>query len=524
MGNYDIPTLLMLLFATSSYLVGTSCTSVQGQAGLTRLSFPKGFQFGTASSAYQYEGGTYGHGRGSSIWDTFTRTHPEKIADHSNGDIAEDFYNRFKEDIALMKYIGYDSFRFSISWSRLLPGGKISGGVNEEGVKFYNSLIDELLSNGIQPLVTLFHWDLPQALEDEYGGFLSPNIVNDYRDYVEFCFKEFGDRVKKWITFNEANIFAIGGYNYGVFAPGRCSSSMGNCSAGNSATEPYIVVHHTILAHAIAVNLYKHKYQVSQNGVIGITVMSHWMIPKYETTDSRLATLRALDFSIGWILDPIMMGDYPESMRSLVGSRLPKFSKEESTIVKGSIDFVGLNYYTTKYVEDASTTNSTIPNLSYSTDSLAITSNEKDGIPIGQSTAMPWLYIYPKGIEELTLHVTRKYNNLPIYITENGVVDNNTTAILKDALNDSLRTNYHHHHLLHLLNAIKGEADVRGYYAWSFLDNFEWASGYTIRFGIVYIDYKNKLQRHLKDSAFWFKNFLQNHRLIQQNPPLLSSH
>ncbi|XP_062095794.1 beta-glucosidase 17-like [Humulus lupulus] len=383
MGNYyHISTLLLiihlLLLVASSYLLTTSV-----EARLTRRSFPKGFQFGTASSAYQYEGATHGHGRGSSIWDTFTRTHPEKIADHSTGDIAEDFYNRFKEDIALMKYIGYDSFRFSISWSRLLPGGKISRGVNQEGVKFYNNLIDELLSNGLQPLVTLFHWDLPQTLEDEYGGFLSPKIVNDYRDYVEFCFKEFGDRVKKWITFNEPNMFGMAGYSNGTNAPGRCSNFMGNCSAGNSGTEPYIVVHHIILAHAVAVNLYRQKYQVSQNEVIGITVMSHWMIPKFETTENLLATFRALDFSIGWILDPIMMGGYPKTMRLLVRNRLPKFTKEESTIIKGSVDFVGLNYYTTMYVEDASTYPTTL-NLSYSTDAHIIISSEKNGILIGQ--------------------------------------------------------------------------------------------------------------------------------------------
>ncbi|PON38487.1 Glycoside hydrolase, partial [Parasponia andersonii] len=335
-----------------------------------------------------YEGATDVDGRGASIWDSFTRTHPEKIADHSSGDVADEFYYHYKDDIALMKYIGFDSFRFSISWPRLIPGGKISGGVNQKGVQFYNNLIDELLSNGLQPLVTLFHWDLPQALEDEYGGFLGPQIVNDYRDYVDFCFKEFGDRVKHWITFNEPNIFANCGYDNGIMAPGRCSSFAGNCTTGNSGTEPYIVVHHTILAHANAVKLYRDKYQVSQKGIIGITVMCHWMVPKFETPASHKAASRALDFLFGWIVDPIMLGDYPETMQFFVGSRLPKFTEEQSTFVKGSLDFLGLNYYTAKYAEEATTTHSSYVNVSYSTDSHVNTTDEKNGIPIGQPVSL----------------------------------------------------------------------------------------------------------------------------------------
>ncbi|KAL5762793.1 hypothetical protein ACOSP7_019057 [Xanthoceras sorbifolium] len=240
---------------------------------LKRSSFPAGFLFGVGSSAYQYEGAAHIDGRKPSIWDTFAIDQPERILDHSNGDVPNNFYHRYKEDIALMKEIGLDSFRFSISWSRILPQGKISGRVNQQGVDFYNNLINELISNGIEPFVTLFHWDLPQALEDEYGGFLSPKIVKDFGEYADFCFKEFGDRVKYWVTLNEPNLFSEFGYATGELAPGRCSIYIENCSSGNSAIEPYIVTHHLILSHAIAVKLYRKKFQ---------------------------AASRALDFQIGW--------------------------------------------------------------------------------------------------------------------------------------------------------------------------------------------------------------------------------
>ncbi|GLU00229.1 hypothetical protein SLE2022_176100 [Rubroshorea leprosula] len=234
--------LMMMMTCSWSWLV--SSDSSDSNLLINRNNFPDGFIFGVGSSAYQVEGATHSDGRKPSIWDTFVRQCPEKISDHSTGDVAEEFYYHYKEDIALMKEIGLDSFRFSISWPRILPGGKNSRGVNQQGVDFYNSLIDELLSNGIQPFVTLFHWDLPQTLEDEYGGFLSPSIVNHYRDYVDFCFNEFGDRVKHWVTLNEPNLFTEFGYADGTAALGRCSDYIGNCIAGNSATEPYLVAHH----------------------------------------------------------------------------------------------------------------------------------------------------------------------------------------------------------------------------------------------------------------------------------------
>ncbi|XP_075644782.1 beta-glucosidase 17-like isoform X2 [Castanea sativa] len=489
---------------------------------ISRRDFPAGFIFGGASSAYQYEGAAFEHGKGPSIWDTFTMEHPEKIADHTTGDIADEFYYRFKGDIALMKEIGLDFFRISISWTRILPKGKISGGVNQRGITFYNNLINHLLSQGLKPFITLFHWDVPQALEEEYGGFLSQNIVNDYRNYVDVCFKEFGDRVKYWVTINEPNIFTIGGYVTGVDAPGRCSNYVGNCTYGNSGTEPYIVGHNLLLSHAIAVKLYREKYQASQTGEIGISIQSLWYLPKYQTVASTKAALRAQDFMLGWFVDPIIFGDYPETMRALVGTRLPVFTESQSKMLKGSLDFLGINYYTARYADD-STSSSSI-NLSYTTDSHVNLTTEKDGIPIGQSTATSWLYIYPRGIRELMLYIKKKYNNPPIYITENGVADNGSSPI-QEALNDCLKIKYYYSHLSNLLEAIRAGVDVRGYFVWSFLDDFEWDSGYTIRFGIIYVDYENRLTRYMKRSAFWFKNFLrkENENVIRSKPLLYLS-
>ncbi|GMY22309.1 beta-glucosidase 17-like isoform X8 [Fagus crenata] len=505
--------LLYVLLFVSYYF---SCTE-----SLSRTDFPAGFIFGGASSAYQYEGAAYQHGKGPSIWDTFTRVHPEKIADHSSGVIADEFYYRYKGDIALMKEIGLDYFRFSISWPRILPKGKISGGVNQEGVTFYNNLINEILSQGLKPLITLFHWDVPQALEDEYGGFLSPNIVDDYRDYVDLCFKEFGDRVKYWTTINEPNSFAIGGYATGVMAPGRCSNYIGNCTFGNSGTEPYIVGHNLLLSHATAVKLYKENYQACQIGKIGIIVQSYWMVPKYQTVASKKAAFRALDFLFGWFVDPVIFGDYPETMRALVGTRLPIFTESQSKMLKGSLDFLGVNYYSARYANDS--TSSSRVNLSYTTDSHVNLTTEKDGIPIGQSTACGWIYIYPRGIRDFILYVSKKYNNPPIYITENGFSDvNNNSLPIQDALNDSLRLKYHQLHLSSLIKVIKAGINVKGYYVWSFLDDFEWEFGYTYRLGINYVDYKNGLTRYMKHTALWFKDFLQKEN-VTTRPPLLYS-
>uniref|UniRef100_A0A6N2KKK3 Beta-glucosidase n=1 Tax=Salix viminalis TaxID=40686 RepID=A0A6N2KKK3_SALVM len=448
--NCFLPTLLLVLRIIVTLNAAAAAPS-HSIASLNRSSFPGGFIFGTASSAYQYEGAAAEGGRGPSIWDVYTHRYPGKIKDGSNGDVAIDSYHDYKEDVGIMKEMGLDAYRFSISWSRILPNGKLSGDVNREGIQYYNNLINELLSNGIQPFVTLFHWDLPHALEDEYGGFLSPRIVNDYEDYAQICFREFGDRVKYWITLNEPWSFSMGGYAAGLLAPGRCSDWQGlNCAGGDSGTEPYLAAHYQLLAHAKAVQLYKKKYQKTQKGVIGITLVSQWFVPFSDAKHDQNAAKEALDFMLGWFMDPLTRGHYPHTMRSLVGDRLPKFSQEQSQMIKGSFDFIGLNYYTSNYAAYMPPSNSSNP--SYLTDSRANLSTERHGVSIGPKAASEWLFVYPRGIRDLLLYVKREYNNPLIYITENG---------------------------------------------------------YTVRFGINYVDYKDGLKRYPKLSAHWFKSFLK---------------
>ncbi|XP_057499190.1 beta-glucosidase 12-like [Actinidia eriantha] len=471
-----------------------------------RSSFPSYFVFGTASAAYQYEGAANEGGKGPSIWDTYTHKHPERISDRSNGDVANDFYHRYKEDVKLLKFLGMDAFRFSISWPRVLPRGKLSGGVNKVGIAFYNNLINELLANGIQPFATIFHWDTPQALEDEYGGFLSPRIVDDFLDFAGLCYKEFGDRVKHWITLNEPWSYSYGGYDMGITAPGRCSPWLSNsCLGGNSATEPYIVTHNLLLSHAVAVKLYKEKYQVTEKGQIGITLVTFWMVPLSNSAADRAAAQRALDFMYGWFIHPLTYGHYPESMIKLVGKRLPKFTPEQVALVKGSFDFLGLNYYIANYVYNVPSPNSV--NISYTNDPQAVQTTERNGKPIGRPTGVPTFFMYPKGFKELLVYTKEKYNDPIIYITENGMGDGNNMT-LEEAIKDTQRVYFYRRHLLSLKDAIEAGVKVKGHFSWSFLDNFEWPSGYTQKFGITYVDYKNGLKRYPKRSSFWFKSFL----------------
>uniref|UniRef100_A0A6V7QWG8 Beta-glucosidase 12-like n=1 Tax=Ananas comosus var. bracteatus TaxID=296719 RepID=A0A6V7QWG8_ANACO len=459
-----------------------------------RSVFPHGFLFGASSSAYQYEGAFREDGKGQSIWDNFTHAHPEKIKDGSNGDVAEDFFLHNKVH------------GFSISWTRILPDG--NGGINIKGIEFYDNLINELVSNGIQPFVTIFHWDSPQALEDQYGGFLSDRIVVDFSYYAEVLFREYGDRVKHWITFNEPWGFCNNGYGTGTDAPGRCSADSGNCTAGDSRTEPYTVCHHQLLAHAAAVRVYKEKYQTKQKGEIGITLVSPWFVPLSSTGPNINATHRILDFFYGWFMDPLTRGDYPQSMRAALGNRLPNFTNDQSEMVKGAYDFIGINYYDSFYAFELPS--SADINPIYLNDSRAGLTGVRNGRPIGPQADSAQFYIYPLGLQKLLKYTRVKYNNPPIFITENGVPEeNNSSKSIEEALKDDFRIAYHQEHLKKLHSAIKDGVDVRGYFVWTFLDDFEWSGGFTVRYGLNYVDFKNgTLKRYPKNSARWFRDFL----------------
>eukprot|EP00249_Psilotum_nudum_P002600 c15718_g1_i3 orf=465-1820(-) len=421
---------------------------------LQKTDFPPDFIFGAATSAYQVEGGAFEGGKGLDIWDTFTRL-PGKIADASNGDIAVDQYHLYKEDIELLANIGFDAYRFSISWSRIFPNG-LGGSINQEGITHYNDLIDSLVEKGIIPFVTLYHWQHPQDLEDAIGGWLSPEIVKYFVMFAEVCFFEFGDRVKHWITLNEPALAAMMGYKYGIFAPGRCSDRAMS-PVGDSATEPYIFAHNALLAHAAAVDLYNQKFKAQQGGIIGISVDSLWYEPLTSSLEDIDAAQRSLEFQISWFLDPIFFGDYPASMREMVGDRLPKFGPSEIALVKESFDFIGLNYYTARYVEHATLgETSNFPFSGYNKDTHTKNHYEKNGEPIGDKGASIWLYIAPWGLGKLLNWTAKRYHNPLIYVTENGVDDENSpTQLVKDFLHDTERVHFYQNHLSSVAGALR---------------------------------------------------------------------
>ncbi|KAL7181508.1 hypothetical protein ACSBR1_040409 [Camellia fascicularis] len=395
---------------------------------MNRASFPKGFVFGTASSAYQYEGAVKEGGRGPTVWDTFAHSFG-KVLDFSNADVAVDQYHQFDEDIQLMKDMGMDAYRFSIAWSRIFPNG--TGEINQAGVDHYNNLINALLANGVEPYVTLYHWDLPQALQDRYNGWLDQQIIKDFATYVETCFLKFGDRVKHWITFNEPHTFTIQGYDVGLQAPGRCSILLRLlCRGGNSATEPYIVGHNVLLSHATVADIYQRKYKPKQRGSVGISFDVIWFEPATNSTDDIEATQRAQDFQLGWFIEPLTFGNYPSSMISRVGSRLPRFTKTESALLKGSLDFVGINHYTTFYARNNKSNIIGFLLNDSTADSGAITLPFKDLQPIGDRAHSIWLYIVPHGIRSLMNYIKEKYGNPPVIITENERMDAMSKVIL----------------------------------------------------------------------------------------------
>ncbi|KAL6867359.1 hypothetical protein ACP4OV_015383 [Aristida adscensionis] len=459
-----------------------------------------------------YEGAVKEDGRGQTIWDTFAHT-PGKISDLSNADVAVDQYHRFEEDIKLMADMRMDAYRFSIAWSRIFPDG--TGQVNQAGIDHYNKLIDALLSKGIQPYVTLYHWDLPQALEDKYNGWLDRQIVNDFAVYAETCFKVFGDRVKHWITINEPHTVAVLGYDAGLEAPGRCSVAFHLiCKSGNSDTEPYIVAHNFILAHATVSDIYRRKYKATQNGQLGVALDVVWYEPMSNTTVDIEAAKRALEFRLGWFADPFFFGDYPESMRVRVGDRLPKFSADEAALVKGSLDFMGINHYTSYYTTHNNTISTIITRLLLHdtlADSGTFSVPFKNGKPIGDRANSLWLYIVPWGMRSLMNYVKERYNNPLVYITENGMDDSNIPLLTskENSLKDDKRIKYHRDYLTNLAASINEDGcNVRGYFAWSLLDNWEWTAGYTSRFGLYFVDYRDGLKRYPKNSVQWFKRML----------------
>ncbi|KAJ7292685.1 beta-glucosidase [Mycena rebaudengoi] len=448
-----------------------------------------------------------------SIWDDFSRQ-PGKTLDGRNGDNATDSYKLWRSDVALLAAYGVKSYRFSLSWPRIIPLGGRNDPVNPKGIEFYSSLIDALLAHNIVPFVTLYHWDLPQGLHDRYGGWLNKNeIVQDFTAIRKgVCFEAFGSRVKYWLTMNEPWCVSILGYGRGVFAPGR-SSDRSRSPEGDSSTEPWIVGHNVILAHANAVKLYREEFKTTQGGQIGITLNGDWQMPYDDTPENAAAAQHALDFAIGHhhFNDPIYLGQYPPYMRQTLGNRLPHFTTAELALVKGSSDFYGMNTYTTNLCRAGG--DDEFQGL------VDYTFTRPDGSQLGTQAHCAWL----QDCMQLLNYLWKRYR-MPIYVTENGfAVMNESDKPKSEAVKDEDRVNYYRGVTASLISAINDDGvDVRCYLAWSLLDNFEWADGYITRFGVTYVDYETQ-ERIPKDSAKFLVKWFQERSPISTSSSSLTS-
>ncbi|XP_041467641.1 lactase-phlorizin hydrolase-like [Lytechinus variegatus] len=466
--------------------------------------FPEGFIWSSATASYQIEGAWNEDGKGLCNWDVFS--HAEgNVKNGDTGDVACDSYHKYKEDVALMKAMGLKCYRFSISWPRVLPDGTLNN-VNEAGIAYYNNLIDELRENDITPMVTLFHWDTPQTLEDQ-GGWDNVDIIDRFNDYAEICFQRFGDRVPLWITFNEPWIVSVKGYGLGDFAPG----------IKEIGTKVYRVSHNIIKAHAKAWHTYDDQYRKVQCGKVGITLNGDFFEPFDRSKKAHVdAAETFLQFCFGWFAHPIFVnGDYPEVMKTkiasksksqgLEASRLPEFSEAEKAYVKGTSDFFGLNAYTTQYATDSQNASSHPP--SYWNDA-GVNTWQDDKWPKAGSI---WLSVVPWGLRRLLKWVHDQYH-VPIYITENGV---STSDVYE--LDDQPRQKFYRAYINEVLKAIQLDGvDVRGYTAWSLLDNFEWASGYSERFGLHYVDFDDPARpRTAKKSARLYSQIVKDNGFVK---------
>lgn len=467
----------------------------------------KDFHWGFATAAAQVEGAWNKDGKGESIWDKFCHI-PGKVKDGSTNEDATRAYDLYKEDVALMKSLGVTAYRFSLAWSRIIPLGGAGDPINEQGVQYYNDLIDELIANDITPFVTLFHWDTPQALEDRYGGMLDQEkYTADFLRYARLCFERFGDRVKYWITYNEPGVYTLAGYAAGVHAPARSSFRDRNAE-GDSSTETFIVAHTEIVSHARAAKIYRDDFKAQQKGVIGITLHGNYSEP-WDVSDPRdvEAAQRAREFEIAWFADPIYgSGDYPESMRAQLGARLPIFTDEEREIVKGSSDFYGMNTYTTFFAKH----HAEEPDINDHLGNIEKLDTNSEGKSRGPESDTYWLRTAPEGFGKLLRWIWDRYH-VPIYMTENGTTakgEHVAAPPSEDVLNDTFRVDFFHSYLRELARAVQDGVDIRSYFGWTFTDNWEWAAGYEDRFGATWVDFDSEEKtRYPKRSAYFLRDY-----------------
>jgi beta-glucosidase len=437
-------------------------------------SFPPSFLWGAATSAYQIEGSPLADGAGASIWHRYSRT-PNMMKDGDTGDVACDHYRRMPADVKLMRELGLTAYRFSIAWGRVMPEGR--GRVNERGLDFYDRLVDTLLENGIQPTATLFHWDLPAALDDR-GGWLNPDIADWFADYASVVYKRLDGRVKLWTTLNEPWVVTDGGYLHGTLAPGH-----------RNKYEAPIASHHLLRAHAKAVQAYRAlgRHQV------GIVVNIE---PKYPASDAPAdlaATRRAEAYMNRQYLDPVFLGRYPEEMTEIFGDAWPQWPQADMALIREPIDFVGINYYTRAVVRHEET------------------QWPLKAVPVRQTqathTEMGW-EVFAQGLTDTLLWVRQRYGDIPQYVTENGAAFYDPPAVdASAAVHDPLRIAYFRSHLQAIHAAREQGVNLLGYFAWSLFDNLEWSLGFSKRFGLVHVNFET-LERTPKDSARFYSSVI----------------
>jgi beta-glucosidase len=435
--------------------------------------FPAEFVWGAATAAYQIEGATQEDGRGESIWDRFSAT-PGKVRTGDTGLVACDFYHRYPQDIALMSELGLDAFRFSIAWPRILPEGR--GRVNQAGLDFYDRLVDELLANGIRPFATLFHWDTPQALEEE-GGWTNRATAELFVDYVDAVAARLGDRVVRWITHNEPWVVSWIGHAWGMHAPGRTSEA-----------DAIAASHHLLLSHGWAVDSLR---SASPGAQVGISLNLAHVDPLADTPEDIAAAREVDGRENRWFLDPIFRGDYPADVLERFAATPPPVRDGDLKTISAPIDFLGVNSYFRRLV---------------SADADGLTAVHGPG---AQYTDTGW-EVHPEGLHKLLVRIANDYEPAVIYITESGAAFGDVRG--HDGLvHDPERLEYLASHIDAVGRAVEDGVPVQGYFVWSLLDNFEWAHGYSKRFGIVYVDYPT-LERVPKDSFDWYRDFIASRR------------
>jgi len=452
--------------------VAEAASKVYSDGGATH-SFPRGFLWGTATASYQVEGAWKEDGKSESIWDRFCHT-PGRVKGGDSGDVACDHYHRFSEDVAIMRQLHQNSYRFSIAWPRIQMD---DGTVNRAGLDHYSRVVDALLEAGISPLCTLYHWDLPQVLQD-HGGWLDRDLAFRFADYAEIVLKRLGDRVKRWAVFNEPWIFTYLGYGAGIAPPAKASNN------------DYLrAAHTTNLAYGLASRAIR---ATSGQAQIGSAFNMAPAVPRSKSRADAEAAMRYHAYNNVYFLEANLHGRYPDPLATDQAREVMGFRSGDEELMCGPVDWIGINYYKRAMVEDLPATQPTLA------------SRVKTSVGTqGWLTHNGW-EVWPDGLYDIVMQIAREYPALPIEITENGCAYSDAPSLNAPArVADSRRIDYYRGHLIALSRAIRDGANVRGFHAWSLLDNLEWQEGFSQRFGLVYVDFPTQ-RRVLKDSALWY--------------------